>query len=40
MEMLMNNSFPGGRLPLIHMGLVDVREVATAHVRCIEKDEA
>ena len=40
MQMFMNNRFPGGSLPLIQKGLVDVREVATAHVRCIEKDEA
>lgn len=36
----MNGSIPGGKLPKTHVSLVDVREVATAHVRCIERDEA
>lgn len=40
MDLFMNGTLPGGRLPQIMAGLVDVREVATAHVRCIERDEA
>ena len=40
MKMFMNNSFPGGYIPLLNFGIVDVREVALAHVRCIERDVA
>ena len=40
MNMFMLGQFPGGRVPLIKLGFVDVREVATAHVNCIERDEA
>ena len=35
----MENNLPGG-IPLISFGWVDVREVAQAHLNCIERDEA
>ena len=38
--MFMTNSFPGGSVPQINFGMVDVREVAQAHVQCLERDEA
>ena len=40
MKMFMDGSFPGGRIPQLQFGVVDVREIATAHIRCIERDEA
>ena len=39
-KMFMENGFPGGSIPQIQFGIVDVREVALAHVRCIERDAA
>ena len=40
MQMFMNGTFPGGSVPQIQFAVVDVREIATAHIRCIERDEA
>ena len=37
--LFMNDKLPGG-CPLIAMAIVDVREVAQAHVNCIKRDEA
>ena len=39
MKLFMNGAIPGG-IPRIQFGVVDVREIATAHIRCIERDEA
>ena len=39
LSMFMNNQLPGG-IPRIAMSIVDVREVAEAHVQCIKRDEA
>mmetsp|Transcript_16036 Transcript_16036/g.20294 ORF Transcript_16036/g.20294 Transcript_16036/m.20294 type:complete len:125 (+) Transcript_16036:405-779(+) len=38
-NLFMNNQLPGG-IPRLSLDLVDVREVAQAHINCIEKDEA
>ena len=38
-KMFMENNLPGG-IPLINFGTVDVRDVAQAHINCIESDEA
>ena len=35
--MYMNNKFPGG-LPQVQMPIVDVRDVAQAHVNCIKNE--
>lgn len=38
-SMFMNNALPGG-IPVIAFAVVDVREVAEAHMQCIKRDEA
>ena len=38
-NMFMNNLLPGG-IPVLKIGVVDVREVAQAHLNCIESDAA
>ena len=38
-SMFMNDKMPGG-CPRIKMGTVDVRDVAKAHIRAIQSDEA
>ena len=39
-KMFMLNTFPTSTIPKIQMAPVDVRDVALAHVRCIQIDEA
>ena len=39
LNMFLNDNMPGG-VPRIQFGLVDVREVAEAHLQCIKRDEA
>lgn len=38
-NMFMENKMPGG-IPQMHFATVDVRDVAQAHVNCLEKEEA
>ena len=38
-DMFMSNKFPGG-IPLLQFATVDVREVAEAHIKCLEIDAA
>ena len=38
-KMFMENSFPGG-IPFIKFGMVDVRDVAQAHINCLDSDAA
>ena len=38
-KMFMEDSFPGG-IPLIKFGMVDVRDVAQAHINAISSDAA
>ena len=35
----MHNNLPGG-IPMLHLGLVSVKDVAKAHIECIKRDEA
>ena len=37
--MFMNGKLPGG-IPMISFTWVDVRDVAQAHLNCLERDEA
>lgn len=39
MNMFMSNNFPGG-VPQVQMPIVDVRDVALAHVNCIKNEQA
>ena len=36
----MLGGFPGGMLPRLNVAVVDVREVASAHLQAIKRDEA
>lgn len=38
-KMFMEDRFPGG-IPYIKFGMVDVRDVAQAHINCLDSDAA